>query len=312
MGKGFGEGLGKGVGKGIEKTKDYSNNKLVKLAKSLTAKLQTAMSKLTDIVKKRADYIKQIHDNLIAATALTGFEQDPDRRGTPKADYYVNYLRNRLKQLRAFTANINALRKRGLNRTTLEQILNAGVDGGADDAAALASGGAKAVKQINGIQRAIGKTASGLGTGLGNQYFNVGVQAAKGLVAGLKKSRGALIKTAKGLAKDLRKAIRDELKIKSPSRALAEDGRYAGLGFVMGVQSQHKAASRALSGLSRPGAVALSGSQRYSGGEVHNHYHLHAGAVIDESNVFRQLDGMAKRAVSRGYRPQTLATTGRR
>lgn len=309
VGKGFGEGVGKGVGTGIKKTADYSKNALVKNAKALAVKLKSAMDKLTAIVKARAAYIKQIRDALIAATAITGFEKDPNRRGTPGADYYIKYLAGRLKALRTYTTNVAKLRKAGLNRTTLQQILDAGVDGGSDDAAALAAGGKKAVAQVNKLQGQIGKTAGSLATGVGNQFYKTGVEAARGLVRGLQSSRKALLAVARSLAKGLRDAIRKELKIKSPSRALHEDGRYAGLGFLGGVNSTRAAINKSLTGLSRP-TGGFTGARTAAPVEVHHHYELHAGVVVDSTNVIRTLDGMAKTAKTR-YRPHTLALQGR-
>ncbi len=307
-----GKGFGSGVGAGLKKTKDYTNNILVKNARSLAAKLKRAMDKLTAIVKARAAYIKQIRDALLAATSITGFEKDENRRGNPGAGYFVAYLQGRLKALRKYAANIAKLRKLGLNRTTLQQILDAGLEGGADDAAALAAGGKKAIGEVNKTQKAIGKVAGGLATGVGNQFYKAGVAAARGLVKGLKSARTALLKVARDLAKGLRDAIRKELKIRSPSRALHEDGRYAGLGFLGGVNSMRPAINKSLSGLARP----RGGTGFASGGigrpvvyEIHNH--VHAAVIEDSTGVIRHLDRMAKTAKSGGYRPQTLALQGR-
>lgn len=310
-GLGVGKGFGSGVGKGIEKTKDYTNNKLVKAAKSLAVKLKSAMEKLASIVKARAAYIKQIRDALVSATSITGFEKDENRRGNPGAGYYTKYLANRLKALRKYAANIAKLRKFGLNKTTLQQILDAGLEGGADDAAALAGGGKKAIGEVNKTQKAIGKVAGGLATGVGNQFFKAGIAAARGLVKGLKSARTALLKVARDLAKGLRDAIRKELKIKSPSRALAEDGRFAGMGFLNGVNSMRPAINKSLSGLSRPGTT-FRGAPVGGGKPVEYHYHVHAGVIEDSAGVIRKLDGMARTAQARGYRPQTLALQGKR
>jgi hypothetical protein len=306
-GLGVGKGFGQGVGKGIAKTKDYTNNHFVKAARSLANKLKNAMTKLSDIVKARAAYIKQIRDALLASTAITGFEKDPNRRGTPGADYYIAYLKRRLKALRAYAANINRLRKLGLNKTTLQQIIDAGLEGGADDAAALAAGGKGAIKQVNSTQKQIGKVAGGLSTNLGNDYFKAGIAAAKGLIKGLRSQRSALLREAKHFAKGLRDAIRKELKIKSPSRALAEDGRYTGLGFLQGLTSTRPAINKALTGLSRPGVGSPLAPTQRAAGAVHHHYELHAGFVDDGAGILRKFDSMAKTAKSRGYRPHTLA-----
>jgi phage-related protein len=311
---GGGYSTGKAFGKGLGKAKDYINAHLTKVARSLAGRLTRAMDKLSAVTKARAGYIKRIRDSLLDATAITGFEKDPERRGTPGADHYIQFLADRLKKLRAYAADVKQLRRLGLNKATLRQILDAGMEGGADDASALAKGGKAAIGEVNKIQQKLGQTAGGLASGVGNQFYRSGVAAAKGLVRGLQSSRKHLLKVARGLAKGLRDAIRKELKIKSPSRALHSDGRNAGLGFLGGLASTRNGIDKAMTRLARPsgGESSFSGTAGSGRGQrptvIHNH--VHAGVVVDSSNVLRELDRMAKVAKSTGYRPRTLALQG--
>jgi hypothetical protein len=315
-GMAVGKGFGQGVGDGIKKKKDYTNNHFVKLARGLEARLKNAMDRLTNIVKAREQYIKQLRNSLLEATSITGFEKDESRAGTPGAGYFIKYLQGRLTALRQYQANILKLRKMGLNRSTLQQILDAGVDGGSDDAAALAAGGKRAIQQVNSLQKGLNTSASKLAGGVGNQFYASGVAAARGLVQGLQSQRKHLLAIAKGLAKGLRDAIRKELKIKSPSRALAEDGRFAGLGFLQGLTGTRKAIDAAMTGLSRPGRsgfTAATGAGRSQVTEVHHHYTVQAGLVDDSAGIIRRLDRMAGQArANSSYRPTTLAFQGRR
>jgi hypothetical protein len=138
--------------------------------------------------------------------------------GTQTAQSIVQGLTDRLQAIRDFTANIDKLRKQGLNQATIDQIIAAGVEQGSTTAAALAAGGPEAIAAVNGLQAQITAAGAQLGNVAAVNMFGTGAQAADGFIAGLEADMEKLDKAASRIARKLVNAIKRELGIKSPSR----------------------------------------------------------------------------------------------
>ena len=93
------------------------------------------------------------------------------------------------------------------------------------------------VNEINTLADDVELSAKKLSKTASTELYQAGVDAAKGILDGLKSQEKSLKAEMEKLAGFLVTAIKDELKIKSPSRVMQEIGQYTGEGLVNGIAS---------------------------------------------------------------------------
>lgn len=131
----------------------------------------------------------------------------------------------------------------------MQDIINAGVEGGGAKAAALVNSSSTVIKDINKTQNEINATASKFGKNTADQFYGVGVDAAKGMVLGLESQAKALGKSAKTISDALVKAVKKKLDIHSPSRVFATLGAFVSKGLAVGIDQRAKAAIASVSSM---------------------------------------------------------------
>jgi hypothetical protein len=132
--------------------------------------------------------------------------------------------------------NLQQLRKMGLNDEAYKQLLAAGPDSLPFIQQLLVSG-QNGINQINDLDSQLAKEAASLGQTASTNLYQAGVDAAQGLVDGLKKQEAAIQKQMDKIADAMVKAIKKKLHIKSPSRVFAEVGKYSAQGLSEGLQA---------------------------------------------------------------------------
>lgn len=233
-------------------------------------KLEKAQEKLRDLREAKADYAKQIKDAALDFASIVNLDT------AFNADAMIKGLTKRLEKLKLFADTIRQLAASGLNETTLSQLVNAGVEGGLAEAVALLQGGQGAIDQFNALQDQIDEVAGQLGDTAADEMYDAGIQAAQGLVDGLKSQAKELEKIAQKLARDLIKAIKKELGIKSPSVVFRDLGQLTAKGLTLGLEDIHvrgagqKLAGDLIDGFGRPqlsaaAASTLTGSAAVAG-----------------------------------------------
>jgi tape measure domain-containing protein len=86
-------------------------------------------------------------------------------------------------------------------------------------------------------------------TGLRKDLQKIGQDVMQGMADGMRSKRKTLDNAGKSLADSLIKTLKTKLKIKSPSRVMAQIGSYTGEGFVNGVSGEVRAARDAMQSL---------------------------------------------------------------
>lgn len=127
---------------------------------------------------------------------------------TQNANTILAGLGQRLKVISEFRAGLAQLREMGLNQTSLDQILQAGVEGGIDTVRALLDGTQGTLDAINNIQGQINDAASGLGTEAADSMYGAGISAAQGLVDRLKEKAAEIAQIGVTLADAFLDALR--------------------------------------------------------------------------------------------------------
>lgn len=140
------------------------------------------------------------------------------------AGFILQDLDKRLAAVTDFRKNLQSLRDRGLDESIVDRLEADGVENAGAHAAALANATAAQLAQLETVTGQINTQATLAGT-----------QSVAGLVAGINAELARVDRAGALLAKALLRAIRRELKIKSPSRAVRGDMRMVGKGAELGL-----------------------------------------------------------------------------
>ncbi|RJB22158.1 tail tape measure protein [Listeria monocytogenes] len=213
-------------------------NKLAATAKKrdkVVAQLKAANTKMADLTKQSKEYATSITEKMKSYGSISNV--DPEN---PKS--IQQEMQKRLKEIKAFQANVEKLRKKGVSKDIINDILEAGVENGSSYAQALAKSDAKTIKAINSTQNQINSASKSMGNTAANAMYSAGINAAKGLISGLNSQKKQLEKTAKSIANTITNSVKKALKIHSPSRVAIELGKFFTGGLGNGVLAGAKGA----------------------------------------------------------------------
>lgn len=150
-------------------------------------------------------------------------------------------LNEKLQAIKQFANDIKTLAERGLNKTTLRQIIEAGPEKGASLAEMLVGADGSEIKAINKAQKQIDKVSKQMGKNSADALYDVGKKAGEGFLKGLqgqlKQLEGMMAKIAKAVVA----AAKKELGVKSPSRVFAGIGDDTMAGFIRGIAGKQDA-----------------------------------------------------------------------
>jgi hypothetical protein len=108
----------------------------------------------------------------------------------------------------AFAGALKDLKAKGLDKGLLQQIAEAGVEGGGlETAGALLGASSSEIKSVNSLQGQIGKAAGAAGSTTADAVYGAAIKAQTATVAKLQKSQDKLEKSMAHLAKVMEKSI---------------------------------------------------------------------------------------------------------
>lgn len=152
----------------------------------LDAKLAASQKNLQSLLEKSQQLAASVAQGILATGNIA------QGQGVQSFTDIVNRLKSAVTQAKQFNATIAALSKAGLNRTSLQQIIDAGPEAGTAAGKAVLAAGKAGVNQINTLQAQLQKAASAAAKTASNAIFGQGIQIANGIVAGLRKQRANL------------------------------------------------------------------------------------------------------------------------
>ena len=223
---------------------------LAKQRESLTERIKKANTQLTDAIKLRDDYGKSMTDKLSDTFALSA---DSSKLGV---DTLVQKFQDATKSVTTFTSNLSKLRRQGVDKGLIDQVAQLGATSGGQLAKNLTKATPKQLKALSTSYSSLQRVSKKSGTSLAKMMYQTGVEAAAGLVNGLKSQLKKVDSASAQLAKTVTRSVRKALKIKSPSRVFAEIGRFTGQGFVRGLDSMSQQAADAAAAMVNPPSVA--------------------------------------------------------
>ncbi|MGW6598506.1 phage tail protein [Streptomyces sp. NPDC055036] len=233
------------------------NARLLSLAKTrdtVAAKLKTAQKALDDAVKARSKAAADFTSGILGeANITTGFSL------VNSVTAITVGLQQAVNKTQAFAANLAKLKAAGLRGDLLGQIADAGVDGGAATAEALARATPAELKKINDLQAQLAKAAGTAGNTAAGALYDAGVKAAQGLVDGLKRQQGAIESQMKKIADAMVKAMKKALKMRSPSRRARDIGVQFMEGMPLGFEAMRSTVARSAASVANAAATAASG-----------------------------------------------------
>lgn len=162
------------------------------------------------------------------------FSTLPDIDANTSIESYKDSLRFATANTDKFKASLDQLRTLGMDDTTYQKLLDEGVSAQPFLDQLLTSGSA-GIQELNTLNANLKTSSDNLGNKAALDLHAAGVKAAQGLVDGLKRDQKDIETQMTTIAKAMVKAIKKELKIKSPSKEGMEIGRYTTQGIADGL-----------------------------------------------------------------------------
>ncbi|WP_327435700.1 hypothetical protein OG279_09670 [Streptomyces sp. NBC_01201] len=233
--------------KGVNTSKD---SRLIAMVNRDTKKLQTLATKRDTLASKIAGAKQYAKDWTAGAREDASLGNLGIEEGEVTAGSIQGALSQKLAKFKQFTSYITTLGKRGLAKSMLKQILVMGPEAGFAYASALAGASSTTLKSINSLQYSINAETDRLGKTGADVMYDSGKNAGKGFLTGLTSQQKAIEAQMLKIAKGMDKAIRKALGIKSPSRVMAQLGRYTTEGLAVGMRERLPVLDGALAAVS--------------------------------------------------------------
>lgn len=192
----------------------------------LSGKIAAARQQVNDLVKARDDYKKQITDTY---SDLSTPEDDQT------ALQFVEAGQKQLADLKKFATLLAQLRAKGINDELYRDLLEKGTSS-IPFIENLLAGGKGAIDAVNKLEKDLNVAGASLGNQTSAALYNAGISAGVGLVNGLIKQQAQLEKIMDALALRMVNTIKASLKIQSPSKVMAEIGKFTVQGIATGLK----------------------------------------------------------------------------
>lgn len=179
--------------------------KLLKVNKALDG----AQDKLRDLKDKATQLAENIKDSVLKSSDITeGVEKG---KGTSTGNILAK-LQTSQRRASEFDQMLKTLRKRGLGGTALNEIGDAGLEGGGfETAKALMKAGSGDLKRINTLKNQIATSGGSIGKTVADGMYAAGIKAAEGIVKGLQKQQAKINASMLALTGALERALRRAL-----------------------------------------------------------------------------------------------------
>jgi hypothetical protein len=217
-------------------TLDQVSKKLIAQQAALGAvnkSLTRAKEKLDDLKQAAASLKESVRSGVLSSTDITRAASGDGRVTLAKV---MNTMRQGRDKSVAFAGALKSLQDKGVSKYIIQQIAQAGIDGGGlETATAILGASSSDVATLNSMQTEINSAAKSAGITASNAMYSAGIKAAEGLVKGLTNQKKNIEAAMMKIAKSMETAIKKALGIKSPSKVMEEVGRFTAEGFAVGM-----------------------------------------------------------------------------
>jgi tape measure domain-containing protein len=161
LGGGSGGGSGGGKGKAKKSGFDAASATIKAVREGITARITAAKADIAAIKQKMTEMSNQIRDSIVEFGSITQTKLPTGMTGG--ANYLVAQMQKRVDDVKKFQAQVDQLRKAGLNNTSLQEIINAGAVEGGTIAANLLEGGKSTIGQVNSLEKQLALSGTAIG-----------------------------------------------------------------------------------------------------------------------------------------------------
>lgn len=216
-------------------------------------RIETARERLKDL----QDQFNQLRDS--TTESLRG-ELDlggaiDQQTGTATFESVAAQVSGMAARMKTFAGLLKRLIAEGIPPALVQEVAALGSVQGAEVARALLSGSDTQRSSLVQDFKSIEASTKAIGTALAEQMFGAGIEAQKGLIAGLEANREALIRAARTIAKRITDEVKRELGIRSPSTVFATIGTNIAEGLARGIEGGTARVGAALTGLVDPSVL---------------------------------------------------------
>lgn len=263
----------KGAFKGKTETTMLSN--LTKVTKALTPlqknldglndKLEDAQSALDSLKDKFTQLHDSVSDNIMDYGKVTKI----GTYGTSPT-VLLTQLQKDVTKSQDFQAMLEQLKAKGVNSDVIGQIADAGISGGGfNTAATILQMTPEQLAQLDSLQKQLTTAADKAGTAAAQGMYQAGIDAAQGVVDGLKSQQKAIEDQMMTIALAMEKAIKQALGIKSPSRVMMKVADYTADGLNQQLLARTPGIAKVMENLvTVPTPTVPGGSQAGSSGTI--------------------------------------------
>lgn len=192
----------------LEKELDSVGKSLIKYDKSLysvTRSLDGAKTKLDGLKNSASQLSDSVKSNVLSSSSIT---QGVSSGSTVTVASLMGGLTQSRDKANAFADALKGLKSKGLDKGLIQQIAEAGVNGGGlETAGALMGASGSEISSINSLQGQIGKAAGAAGKTTADAVYGAAIKAQQKLVTSLTKQQDKLEKAMSNLAKVMEKAL---------------------------------------------------------------------------------------------------------
>jgi tape measure domain-containing protein len=154
-------------------------------------------------------------------------------------DNYFDAIRKSTSENKTFLATLQRLRDLGLSDLNYENFITEGVTA-LPFLQDLLNAGPETIAELNKISKGLDDSASGIGSTTSKELYQAGVDAAQGLVNGLKTQLKTIETEMERLGGIMARGLKKALGIKSPSRVFAAIGKQSTDGLAKGLSDGAK------------------------------------------------------------------------
>ena len=221
--------------------------------------LKKAQEVLDGARKTRDDAQRGFIDQFASLPEIV--KEDAEGNAVDQLGTYMAALKNQADAVAAYQTTLDQLRKLGLDDETYQKLLQEGT-ANQQFANQLLAGGKTAVQSLNTLDANLQTVSRSLAKSAANNLYQAGVDAAEGLVKGLKKKQSAVREAMEEIAREMIRAIKKELKIKSPSEVFADIGRLSMEGMAKGFSDSTKIVNDAIGDAADSALTTMKDSMR--------------------------------------------------
>jgi hypothetical protein len=220
----------------LEKELDSVGKSLIRYDKQLngvTRSLDSAKTKLDGLKNSASQLSDSVKSNVLSSSSIT---QGVSGGSTVTVASLMGGLTQSRDKASAFADALKGLKSKGLSKDLLQQIAEAGVNGGGlETAGALLGASSSEISSINSLQGQIAKAAGSAGKTTADAVYGAAIKAQEKLVSSLTKQQDKLEKAMSNLAKVMERALAKAVKGKASGGivgAAASGGLRGGLTWV--------------------------------------------------------------------------------